>query len=188
MPPAEGCVCRRGGLSNRSYVWRSPGPGGPVFRGVLLQLGGQAECGQPPPACGRRVVHTERAGSSVVNPGTGEAGSPHPCGVGCWVVHTGVCCAAATGFGLFAFLAFSSSPPQGSPEAPRLSHVLMVQPQCCVAWSRCQPVGVQTLVPVFRVALYRHSVSYRIDVGMYICRCFLAGCLQTLNVCVRLHL
>lgn len=60
-----------------------------IFRGVLLKLGGQAECGQPPPACGRRVVHTERAGSSVVNPGTGEAGCPHPCGVDSWVVHTG---------------------------------------------------------------------------------------------------
>ena len=65
-----------------------------VFRGVLLKPGGQAECGQPPPACGRRVVHTERAGSSVVNPGTGEAGCPHPCGVGSWVVHTLVVWAA----------------------------------------------------------------------------------------------
>jgi hypothetical protein len=168
MPPAEGGRSVSGAFQTALMYGEAPGPEG-RFPGVLFQLGGQAECGQLPPACGRRVVHTERAGSSVVNPGTGEAGCPHPCGVGSWVVHTGVCCAAPAGFWLFAFPVFSSSPPQGPPEAPRLSHVLMVQPQCCVALLRCQRVGVPVLASVFRVALYRHSVSYRIDVEMYIC-------------------
>ena len=109
------------------------GPEG-CFSGVLFQPGGQAECGQPPPACGRRVVHTERAGSSVDNPGTGAAGCPRPCGVGSWVVHTGELRDSGSGLVVLTLRSFSFSPPQGPPEAPRLSHVLMVQP----SW-RCPP-------------------------------------------------
>jgi len=180
-------VCR-GAFQTALMYGGAPGPEG-RFSVVLFQPGGQAECGQPPPACGRRVVHTARAGSSVVNPGTGEAGCPHPCGVGSWVVHTGVCCAAPAGFWLFAFPRFFLPAPRRGRRRPlRLSHVLMVQPQCGVALPRCQRVGVQVLASVFRVALYRHSVSYRIDVEMYICCCVLFGCLQTLDVCMRLHL
>ena len=108
-----GCA---GSLSNRSYVWRSPGPGGLFFR-VLFQPGGQAECGQPPPACGRRVVHTERAGSSVDNPGTGAAGCPRPCGVGSWL-STRASAAIVVRPGCFDFAIFFFQPPAGAAGGP----------------------------------------------------------------------
>jgi len=126
-----------GGLSNRSYVWRSLRPGGPVFRGpsstwwasgvwatpARLRATGcpygarRVECGQP-----------RNRRSRLSTPlWCGQLGCPHG---------RVLRCSAPAGFWLFAVPVFSFSPPQGPPEAPRLSHVLMVQPQCGVAWPR----------------------------------------------------
>ena len=107
-------------LTNRSYVWQSL-PQGVGFFVFFQKLVGQTECGQPPPACGRRVVHT------------GECRDP---------------CL------LWLFDLFSSSSPQGPPEAPGWA-ISMVQPPLL------RFVFVDALP---QRAVYRFRGSYRIDV------------------------
>ncbi len=158
-----------GSLSNRSYVWRSPGPGGPVFPGFFFNLVGKRSVGNPRPLAGDGLSIRSAQGRVW---STQEPAKPAVHTLVVWTagLSTRACVALRLRvLGCLLSRLFSSSPPQGPPEAPRLSHVLMVQPQCGIAWLRCQRVGVQALVSVFREALYRHSVLYRIDVEMYIC-------------------
>ena len=157
--------------------------------GFLLNLVGQRSVGNPRPLAGDGLSIRSAQGRVW---STQEPAKPAVHTLVVWAagLSTRACVALRLrGFWLFAFPpVFSSSPPQGPPAAPAVEPCTHGSTPCGVALPRCQRVGVQVLASVFRVALYRHSVSYRIDVEMYICCCVLFGRLQTLDVCMRLHL
>jgi hypothetical protein len=123
------------GLSNRSYVWLSLGPAGPVFFGFFFNLVGKRSVGNPRPLAGDGLSIRSAQGRVW---STQEPAKPAVHTLVVWTAGLSTRARAAFSalLGCFEFGIFSSSPPQGLPEAPRLGHVLMVQPRCCARLGR----------------------------------------------------
>jgi hypothetical protein len=176
MPSAEGGRSVSGAFQTALMYGEAPGPEGRFFRGSFSTWWASGVWATPArlratgcPYGARRVEcgQPRNRRSRLSTPlWCGQLGCPHGRVLRCACAVLAVC-----------FPGLFFQPPAGAAGGPP------VEP--CTHGST--PVR-RCLVSVFRVALYRHSVSYRIDVEMYICWCVLFGFLQTLDVCVRLHL